>query len=174
MTEKLQPDVPNKVKEAVIFKAFYGLKIKTGPGGFDPMNVKKAERRMKNAVHLFPQVASGDIALVEEMLEKLSSDNVLDQHAAITLHENIIASIVELKAHSTMFQFPLVTEILENLLPFCLTLTHVTPLACEVITEHFRALKVAIDQGPRAITPQDHKDLLLGLKQAVAKVLRNQ
>lgn len=165
-------------KDPIIVKAFYGLKIKTGTGGFDAMNLKKAERRMENAAHLFPQVAADDLDLIEEMLERQSAQHVTgvatDDDQARAIHEHIVSSLVELKAHSTMFQFPVVTEILDNLLPFCLSLTHVTPLARDVITEHLRALKVAIAQGPRAITEQDRTELLSGLKQAVAKVLRKQ
>lgn len=183
-TPPQEPVTPVKApKDPIIVKAFYGLKIKTGTGGFDAMNVKKAERRLANAAHIFPQVAADDLMLIEEMLERHTSqqqnlqptsDAATEQEGDCDLHENIVSSLVELKAHSTMFQFPVVTEILDNLLPFCLSLTQLTPLARDVIHEHLRALKVAIAQGPRAITEQDRTELLSGLKQAVAKVLRKQ
>lgn len=173
------PDADKKQgKDAIVIKAVHALKIKTGPGGFDQMNIKKAERRLEGAAHLFPQAASDDLAILDDALAVIHDTMDVHDPQAIALLQDVLASVVALKAHSAMFNFPLVTQILDNLLPFCLSLSSVTPLARDVIAEHLRALRIAIEQGPRegtrGITPQDHADLLSGLQKAVAKVLRQQ
>lgn len=157
-------------KDAIIIKAFHALKIKTGPGGFDPHNVIKASRRLENSAHLFPQIASNDISLIETTLELVQDDQANSEE----LLKKILASCVELKAHSAMFQFPLVTQVSESLLTFCLALTAISPIVRDVISEHLRALKIAIGEGPRAITPDDRDVLLQDLEKAVKKALRRQ
>lgn len=155
-----------------IIKAFHALKIKTGPGGFDPYNIAKATRRLESSTHLFPQAALHDIHLIEETLRLLQQNQAPENSKELL--RKILASCVELKAHSTMFRFPLVAQVTETLLEFCFALDDISPLAREVISEHLRALKIAIAEGPRAITPEDHTNLLDGLEKAVRKTLRQQ
>lgn len=155
-------------KEAVIIKAFHTLKIKTGPGGFDPYAIIKASKRLESSAHLFPQVASHDISLIEDVLHMMR-----DEDSALAL-KKMLAPCVELKAHSAMFNFPLVTQVAGSLLDFCMRLSELTPIARDVASEHLRALKIAIEEGPRAITPEDHVNLLQGLEKAVHKALRQQ
>lgn len=172
MTER-QSDTETETvtpREVVIIKAFHALKIKTGPGGFDPYNVAKASQRLENSAHIFPQAASHDITLIEKTLEMIHDD----QTQSKVMLKKILASCVELKALSTMFQFPLVEQMADSLLSFCFALKDMTPLARDVVSEHLRVLKIAIAEGPRAITPKDREVLLDGLEKAVQKVLRLQ
>lgn len=155
--------------DVIITKAVHKLKIKTGPGGFDRDKVVQAKSRLESSADMFPEVAADDLELIEQALQLLKQENP-PRHVL----EKIMAAGVELKAHSAMFQFPLVTEVADSLLKFCMGVKTLSPIMREVISHHLNALKIAIGQGPRAITPQDHQDLLQDLEKVSQKVLREQ
>ncbi|MDB5478685.1 MAG: hypothetical protein JWM96_1180 [Alphaproteobacteria bacterium] len=153
--------------EVIIIKASQELKRKAGTGGFDPAAIKNAETRLEAASLMFPAAAEQDISLIEEALELIAAKKPWKD-----IKLTIQAATVELKSHSIMFRFPLVTVIAESLLRFCGGLTEIQPLAGEVIGLHLKTLRIAINQGPRAITDNDRVALLSGLEKASAKVLR--
>lgn len=167
MTTEEKP-APTK-RKPIIIKAVHKLKIKTGPGGFDQRNIMMARKRLAEAAHMFPAVAAQDLTMLDEAL--LSAKSGAD---SIETKQRILAACTEIKAHSVMFQFPLVAEIAESLILFCDNLKMYSDVAYEVIAEYLKALRIAIGEGPRAITPHDRDSLLQDLSKATDKVLRNQ
>ena len=150
-----------------IIRATYELKIKAGTGGFAPEAIAAAEKRLAEAVTLFPVVAKKDLGEIEKILLELEQGNVSQE-----LLLRVYSSATELKLNSQMFRYPLVTAVSESLCAFCESVVKASPLIAEVIALHLRTLKIAIEKGARAITDQDRVELLNGLEKANAKALK--
>jgi hypothetical protein len=150
-----------------IIKATYELKIKAGTGGFAPEAIAAAEKRLTEAVTLFPVVAKKDLNEIEEILIQLEKGNFSQE-----LLLRVYSAATELRLNSQMFSYPLVTAISESLCVFCENVTKASALISEVIALHLRTLKIAIEQGARAITDRDRVELLSGLEKANAKALK--
>lgn len=149
-----------------IVKASYSLKQKAGDGGFSAAAVKAATQRLESAVELFPSVAAADLAAIEQALAMIQSGDL--SKAVLT---KVYAACIELKSHSSMFNFPLVTSVADSLCVFLDSIENVSMTIREIIALHLQTLKIAIAQGPRAITEKDKAELLAGLEKACAKAL---
>jgi len=156
-------------KDVVITKASYDLKIKVGTGGFDRDAIVRAEVRLNDARHSFPEVAALELGAIEEALEM-----VRHEAQQISGTKKLVSACVELRALSSMFQFPLVGEIAEGLLQFCISLKIVTPLANDMIKEYLNAFRISLNEGPRTVRPHDRDVLLHDLEKAAQRVLREQ
>lgn len=153
--------------DVTIIKAGYELKIKAGSGGFSPVAIAAAERRLEEAKSSFPTIARRDIQEIEEILLLLEQGEI-----SKSLLWRVYAAGLELKLNSQMFQYPLVTAVSDSLCKFTDSVSLMSDLAAEVIALHLRTLKIAIEQGPRAITEQDKVELLSGLEKASEKATR--
>ncbi len=165
MTQEAAP-TPNE-PEVRIIRATNELKLKVGGGGFSKIAVNNAEKRLDNASAVFPVAAEHDMTLIQDALRMIEDENVNFYEVL----RKIRGACIELKSHSIMFKFPLVGKVAESLYEFCDKITAFTPLIIQVIALHLKTLKIAIDQGPRAIMPTDHKSLLVGLEMACSKAL---
>lgn len=149
-----------------VLKASFSLKNRVGSGGIEAANIEAAEKRLREAKMLFPQVAAADLQVIELAIDKLQKD--VD---VATELENIHTSALELKSNGAMFQFPLVTAVAQSLADFLEEMPGLTPMGRNVIMVHLKTLHVALAQGPRAVTPNDEAELLFGLKKAREKAL---
>lgn len=163
---KSSENTPTDVR---IIKASFALKIKVGSGGFDPRNVQKAEKSLAMSTHLFPSVASQDIELIKQTLREFQQSNTSSNSV-----RTILGAAAELRSHSTMFQFPLVSKVAESLLEFCEKVNEMSPLVEEIVLLHLRTLQIAMDEGPRAINGNDRVELLSGLEKACEKALKGE
>lgn len=152
--------------EVRVLKASYALKHKVGDGGFSPEAVKAATVRLESAVDLFPTIAAGDLAAIEQALAMIQSGDV-----SKNVLTKVYSACVELKSHSSMFKFPLVTMVAESLCVFLDAIQEVSEIVRQIISLHLKTLKIAIAEGPRAITEKDKDELLSGLEKASAKAL---
>ncbi len=152
--------------EAKILKANYTLKQKAGDGGFSPEAVRAAMNRMESAVDLFPTIASGDLEAIEQALKIIRTGDI-----SKPVMDKVYSACIELKAHGTMFRFPLVTMVADSLCVFLDSIQNMSMIVREIIELHLQTLKIAIGQGPRAITDKDKVELLNGLQKACAKAL---
>jgi 5,10-methylene-tetrahydrofolate dehydrogenase/methenyl tetrahydrofolate cyclohydrolase len=153
--------------EVHISKATNLLKKKAGSGGFDPRAVAAAEKRMAEAANLFPKIAASDIEVISYALRQL-------EHATQTKEwmERIQWAAAELKSNSIMFQYPLVAAVAQSLCEFFEKSKALTALGREVVALHLQTLRIALEQGPRAVTKNDETQLLSGLGKASAKALQ--
>lgn len=158
-------ELPENVR---IVKASYALKHKAGYGGFDPHAMKVAEKRLNEAANIFPTVAAGDLTIIEKALEAIH-ENGLSREVMRT----VFAAAVELKSHSAMFKFPLVASVADSLCVFLDAVQNMSSDVREIIELHLKTLRIAIAQGPRAITEKDKIELLDGLEKACAKALKD-
>lgn len=156
-------DQPDNVR---IVKASYALKHKAGDGGFAPEAVKAATQRLENAVEMFPTIAAGDLEAIEEALKAIRLGDLSKD-----ILNKVYGACVELKSHGSMFQFPLVTKVAESLCAFLDAIEKTSTTIREIIALHLETLKLAIAQGPGAITEKDKAELLSGLEKACAKAL---
>jgi hypothetical protein len=162
-----QEPTPHSADDNVrIIRATNELKLKVGGGGFSPIAVMNATKRLENSSNLFPLTAEHDLELIQEALRMIEEEANFYE-----IIRKIRGACNELKSHSAMFKFPLVGKVADSLYDFCEKVTEFSPLIIQVIALHLKTLKIAIDQGPRAITAQDNQSLLVGLEMASTKAL---
>jgi len=155
-------------KSVKVIRATYEAKQKVGGGGFDDKMIFAAEKRMKDAAEIFPSAAKHDMDKLDVILGEIRKGNVSDD-----LVLRIKTSAHEIKVNGQMFQYPLVSAVAESLVMFCQTIKLFSPLAIEVVALHLKTLKIALDQGPRAIIERDRVEILSGLEKACAKALES-
>ena len=154
--------------EAKIVRATYDLKMKVGGGGFKTDAIQRAEKRLADAKTIFPSAAKHDIDKLDLILDEVRKGNV-----SADLIEKIKISAQEIRVNGQMFQYPLVSAVAASLYEFCEAIQTLSPITIEVIALHLKTLKIALGEGPRAITPRDRDELFTGLEKASAKALKN-
>lgn len=152
--------------EVRVLKASYALKQKVGDGGFSAQAVKTATERLESAVDMFPTIAASDLAAIEQALKVIQTGDL-----SKPVLNKVYSACVELKSHGAMFKFPLVTMVADSLCVFLDAIKNVSMTIREVIALHLQTLKIAIAQGPRAITDKDKAELMSGLNKACVKAI---
>jgi len=153
-------------KPVKVVRATYEAKQKVGGGGFSDKMIQAAEKRMKDAAEIFPSAAKHDMDKLNAILAEIRNGNVSQE-----LVLRIKTSAHEIRVNGQMFQYPLVSAVAESLVSFCEAIKTLSGLPVEVIALHLKTLKIALDQGPRAIMERDRVELLSGLEKACAKAL---
>jgi len=131
------------------------IKQKAGSGGIDPKLVQKAQTTIDNADIDFSDIANPLLSQIDTALEQTKA-GMLKRHESV---EAIIYPAMQLKAHGTMFQYPLVTTLCNTLIDFLDTLTEINSIVVEIILSYQKTLKLILKQKMKGDGGKDGKAL---------------
>ncbi len=114
------------------------LKAKVGTGGIDPKLLEKAQEQInKNTVDFVP--------IANDLLAKLSiQKEALKKDQSKKNTENVIESIMQLKANGGMFRYQLVSEIADSCLHFIENIEEFNNDAFIVLEAHENTIKIIL------------------------------
>ena len=144
------------------------VKEKIGAGGFDPDNVKKAEKTMAEEKPNFEDVAESDIKIIEEAIREGKAGHKKPEQVI----REVNAAAFELKANGGMYDYPLVTDVATSLFQLTDMAEDVDESVFEVLTLHYQAIRAAMALRGKADKPEDAKALIKGLMAASNKVIK--
>ena len=153
-----QPDVH-------ILPADNRLKQKLGHGGFDGINVKKAEKRLAEARTEFPSIARRELHTINASLMALYDPG--------RLLRDIFAASVDLKSNSGLFSYHVIAAVADSLTHFTEKLEQVDDKSLTIIQLHYDALQLVFDRGHDVMSQEQRVELLSGLQRAVKKYATN-
>jgi len=144
------------------------LKQKIGSGGLESATLMKAEHILQNNTVDFAPIA-------QELLNELDAaiENARKSTAGSeTIVEALIYPAAQLLALGSLFKYPLISDISDNLVSFLETVTAPTEDVLEIIIAHRKTIAVILKNNMTGKNPPQGKDLKLSLIEACLRYYR--
>ena len=152
-----------KLRTARIVTPLNVLKQKIGSGGIDAATLAKAEQVLENNTIDFRPIAKDLLNDLDQAIENARKSKTKDE----SLVEAMIYPAAQFLALGSVFHFPLVSDISDNLVGFLETITTPpTDETLEIITAHRHAIAVVLKENMAGKNPPQGAELKRSLVEA--------
>jgi len=151
-----------KLRTARIITPLNILKQKVGTGGLDAATLMKAEQLLTNHTIDFTPIANG---LLDELDAAVESARKNKDSSEDTI-EALIYPAAQFLALGSVFKYPLISDISDNLVSFLETITAPTEEVLEIVDAHRKTLSVILAHKMTGKNPPQGKDLKFSLIEA--------
>lgn len=139
MTDQAHFNQPQQ-RKAEFIKPPNRLKAKVGNGGLEQAILEKAQALLENNTMDFQPLAEMHLDMLAEAIENYRNGRVKGEEAI----EAMILPAMQLKAKGSMFGYPLITSIGDNLVNFLEVLIRLDSDAADIITAHKRTMRLIV------------------------------
>ncbi len=140
MSEKTPFEDQPKRRKAEFITPPNVLKQKVGSGGIDEKILAEAQQTLEDNTTDFKPIAADFIHMLNQTIQRITQETTRGEPAI----EALIYPAMQLKAHGSMFHFPLVTAISDILINFLETIDDIDDTVLEIVTAHQMTLSVVI------------------------------
>lgn len=151
-----------KQREAEIIIPPNTLQEKVGMGGIDPVMLQRAEDFLKSNNQDFQPIADTYFDLLDKSIQRILKEEIIGDEA----FEALLYPLVQLKAHGTMFKYPIVTEISGMLINFLEVIKSLDKDAADVILAHKMTLQAVLSRQIKTDKDEEGRALTEALKNA--------
>lgn len=160
-----------KLRTARIVTPINVLKQKIGSGGLDAATIAKAEQTLENNTIDFKPIATDLLKEMDASIESARKSKIEDE----ALVEALIYPAAQFLALGSVFHYPIISDISDNLVGFLETIaTPPSEETLEIVTAHRMAISVALNNNMTGKHPPQGAELKHSLVEVCQRYYRTQ